>query len=210
MALLTKSLPSVGLEVGTNNLRIVKLKQSPQPSLVSFFKIKTPVGAVVEGEIVDVDAVATSLGKLARKAGMKGKGIVVGISNQKIVIRLIELPYMDKDELKSSIRYQVQEFIPISVEETILDFQIVREFRNESDEQFMEVLLVGAHKDMINQTVAAVEKAGLKPDAAEVTMKPLSETVFAGEDAEKMRNLLNALESLEDVRGVYTTAALDN
>ena len=57
---------------------------------------------------------------------------------------------------------------------------------------------------------AGLEKAGLKPDAAEVTMKPLSETVFAGEDAEKMRNLLNALESLEDVRGVYTTAALDN
>ena len=56
---------------------------------------------------------------------------------------------------------------------------------------------------------AALEKAGLKPDAAEVTMKPLSETALAGADAEKMRTLLDALDELDDVQNVYTTAALD-
>jgi YebC/PmpR family DNA-binding regulatory protein len=56
---------------------------------------------------------------------------------------------------------------------------------------------------------AGLEKAKLKPDAAEVTMKPASEVVLAGEDAQKMRNLLDALESLDDVQDVYTTAALD-
>ena len=56
---------------------------------------------------------------------------------------------------------------------------------------------------------AGLEKAGLKPDAAEVTMKPLSESELAGEDAAKMRSLLEALEELDDVQNVYTTAALD-
>ena len=56
---------------------------------------------------------------------------------------------------------------------------------------------------------AALEKAGLKPDAAEVTMKPLSETALAGAEAEKMRGLLEALDELDDVQNVYTTAALD-
>jgi len=56
---------------------------------------------------------------------------------------------------------------------------------------------------------AGLEKAGLKPDAAEVTMKPASEVALAGEDAQKMRNLLDALEGLDDVQDVYTTAALD-
>ena len=56
---------------------------------------------------------------------------------------------------------------------------------------------------------AALEKAGLKPDAAEVTMKPLSEMALAGADAEKMRTLLDALDELDDVQNVYTTAALD-
>jgi YebC/PmpR family DNA-binding regulatory protein len=56
---------------------------------------------------------------------------------------------------------------------------------------------------------AGLEKAKLKPDAAEVTMKPASEVALAGEEAQKMRNLLDALESLDDVQDVYTTAALD-
>ena len=56
---------------------------------------------------------------------------------------------------------------------------------------------------------AALEKAGLKPDAAEITMKPLSETALAGTEAAKMRTLLDALDELDDVQNVYTTAALD-
>jgi len=56
---------------------------------------------------------------------------------------------------------------------------------------------------------AALEKAGLKPDAAEVTMKALNETALAGAEAEKMRALLDALDELDDVQNVYTTAALE-
>ena len=55
---------------------------------------------------------------------------------------------------------------------------------------------------------AALEKAGLKPGIAEVTMKPTTEVALAGEDAAKMRRLLDALENLDDVQEVYTTAAL--
>ncbi len=55
----------------------------------------------------------------------------------------------------------------------------------------------------------ALEKAGLKPALAEITMKPSSESVLGGEDAAKMRRLLEALENLDDVQDVYTTAVLD-
>jgi YebC/PmpR family DNA-binding regulatory protein len=54
-----------------------------------------------------------------------------------------------------------------------------------------------------------LEKAGLKPELAEVTMKPLSETVIGGEDAVRMQKLLDALEALDDVQDVYTTAMID-
>jgi YebC/PmpR family DNA-binding regulatory protein len=70
----------------------------------------------------------------------------------------------------------------------------------------IEVLCAPADFDKVK---TALEKAGLKPDAAEVTMKALNETVLAGADAEKMRALLDALDELDDVQDVYTTAALD-
>jgi YebC/PmpR family DNA-binding regulatory protein len=55
----------------------------------------------------------------------------------------------------------------------------------------------------------ALEKAGLKPEYAEITMKPSTENVLTGEDALRMRKLLDALENLDDVQEVYTTAVMD-
>ncbi len=56
---------------------------------------------------------------------------------------------------------------------------------------------------------AALDKAGLKPEIAEVTMKPVNESAMAGEEAARMRRLLDALEALDDVQDVHTTAVLD-
>ena len=56
----------------------------------------------------------------------------------------------------------------------------------------------------------ALDKAGLKPEVAEVTMKALSETVLTGEDGQRMQRLLDALEDLDDVQQVYTTAAIED
>jgi len=94
-----------------------------------------------------------------------------------------------------------------------------------SEDKVMEAALDAGAEDVLSSTdgsievicappefdkvKAGLEKAGLKPDAAEVTMKPLSETALAGADAQKMRTLLDALDDLDDVQNVYTTAALD-
>jgi len=75
-----------------------------------------------------------------------------------------------------------------------------------NDDGSIEVICAPADFDKVK---AALEKAGLKPDAAEITMKPAAENALAGEDAAKMRRLLDALESLDDVQDVYTTAALE-
>jgi YebC/PmpR family DNA-binding regulatory protein len=55
----------------------------------------------------------------------------------------------------------------------------------------------------------ALEKAGFKADQAEVIMKPDTETVFTGDDAQKMQKLLDALENLDDVQEVYTNAVIE-
>jgi YebC/PmpR family DNA-binding regulatory protein len=58
------------------------------------------------------------------------------------------------------------------------------------------------------QVRSALERAGLKAEVAEITMKPLNETELAGEDAARMQKLLDALENLDDVQQVYTNASL--
>jgi transcriptional/translational regulatory protein YebC/TACO1 len=74
-----------------------------------------------------------------------------------------------------------------------------------SDDGAIEVVCAPADYPAVE---AALAKAGLKPDLAEITMKPATEVALAGDDAVKMRRLLDALENLDDVQEVYTTAAL--
>ena len=75
-----------------------------------------------------------------------------------------------------------------------------------NDDGSVEVLSAPADFHAVK---AALEKAGLVPEIAEVTMKPVNETVLAGGDAQRMRSLLDAIEVLDDVQNVYTTAVLD-
>jgi YebC/PmpR family DNA-binding regulatory protein len=94
-----------------------------------------------------------------------------------------------------------------------------------SEEKVMEVALEAGAEDVVANEdgsveaicapndftglKAAFEKAGLKAEHAEVTMKPSGETVLSGEDGAKMQKLLDVLENLDDVQEVYTTAVID-
>jgi len=94
-----------------------------------------------------------------------------------------------------------------------------------SEDRVMEVAIDAGAEDVLANEDGSVEvisapgdfeavkgalaKAGLKPAFAEVTMKPTTETVLKGDDAARMQKLLDALESLDDVQEVYTTAAIE-
>jgi len=160
----------IGLDIGTGHFRAAQIiPGSTVNTLANYAKIKVPVGSVVEGEIIDVDTVAQSLAQLWKKSGLSSKDVTIGIASQKVIVRLIELPAMDKSELKNAIQYQAQDYIPIPVDEAIIDAQIVNHFLGENDEKMIEVLLVAAQKDLINNTIRAVEKAGLRPQVVDLS-----------------------------------------
>ena len=75
-----------------------------------------------------------------------------------------------------------------------------------NDDGSVEVLCAPADFEKVKE---GLEKAGLKPEMGEITMKPASETTLAGGEAARMKSLLDALEGLDDVQDVYTTAAID-
>jgi type IV pilus assembly protein PilM len=160
----------VGLDIGTDHVRLAQVKpQGATFSLQKYATVGVPMGAVVEGEIVDSAAVAASIKEVLRATGLRGVNAAIGVSNQKVVVRLIDLPYMEHAELEGAIQYQAQDYIPIPVEDAILDFQIIGDYMTTADEHMMEVLLVAAQRDMIGNAVQAVEQAGLKLQMIDVT-----------------------------------------
>jgi type IV pilus assembly protein PilM len=161
---------TVGLDIGTDHIRVAQVKAAGASfQLTGYAMVGVPMGAVVEGEIVDVEAVAASIRELVRTSGLHPKNCAIGVSNQKVVVRLIDLPYMERSELQGAIQYQAQDYIPIPIEDAILDFQIIGDYMTTTDEHMMEVLLVAAQRDMVQSSVRAVEEAGLKLQQIDVT-----------------------------------------
>ena len=162
--------PPVGLDIGTDFIRAAQVKQSGSGIvLTAYGSVSMPFGAVVEGEIVDPEAVSGALKDLWKRMGIRTKDVSIGVSNQKVVVRLIDLPFMEHDELAGAIQYQAQDYIPIPIEEAIIDFQIIGDYMTPADEHMMEVLLVAAQRDMIGAAVSAVEGAGLRLSQVDVT-----------------------------------------
>jgi len=100
-------------------------------------------------------------------------------------------------------------FAPGANEEKVMDAALEAGAEDvvSSDDGSVEVLCAPNDFPAVR---AALEKAGLKPELAEVTMKPTAEAVLTGADAQRMRSLLDALESLDDVQEVYTTASFED
>ena len=126
-----------------------------------FGQVTLPPGAVRDGEVVDVAAVSAAIRRLWREAGFKGKKVVVGLAS--VIVRLAEMPVMSDEELRSALRFEAQELIPIPVDDAILDFQRLEAVAfAEGAEPTIRVLLAAAQRDMVRSHVASVEGAGLR------------------------------------------------
>jgi len=153
---------SLGLDISTNSVKVAEVTVGKgEPALSNLGIVRMPDGVIRDGEVEDGVALAESLKELWAKTGIKGKSVILGIANQRVIVRPIELPYMEKEELDNALRFQVQEFIPIPIEDAILDFDIIEEFMTADEERMLTVLLVAAHKDMIQSFIEVLKSAGL-------------------------------------------------
>jgi type IV pilus assembly protein PilM len=155
---------AVGIDIGTRTITVAEVKYARNATTITNFGgVELPQDAVREGEILDVTAVAEALKELIGTAKVKSKKVWLGVSNQRVVVRQVDLPWMEPKEQRASLRYQVQEYIPIPVEEAELDIHVVDEYENEQGERYQRMLLVAGHRDMVSAQVDAATRAGLKP-----------------------------------------------
>jgi type IV pilus assembly protein PilM len=163
----------IGLDIGTNAVRAVELSFGRgRPTVRRMGQVGLVPGAVVAGEVMDPAAVSSALRRLWREAGFAGRSVVVGVANPRVVARMTDLPALPDDEMRSSLPYQVQDLIPIPVDEAELDYQVVEHVTGEHGQPLVRVLLVAAHRDMLRSLLAALEGAGLS--AARIDLIPFA------------------------------------
>lgn len=142
---------------------------------------RLPPGAVTEGEVEDHDLLASEIEEFWSTHGFKGKSVILGLSNQKVVVRLLDFPRMDPEDLKSAIGFEAQDHIPMPVDEAVLDYTVLGP--QEEDSELDRILIVAARKDMVANFTSAVRAAGIRPVGVDVKAlslmrSTLPETLF--------------------------------
>jgi type IV pilus assembly protein PilM len=185
----------IGLDIGKSSIVGVQVTgKSPNTVLKAYYERPIPEGLVFEGEIVDPGALSEELKAFMREANMKGKFVNMGVGNQKVIVRHIEVPEMSEEELRGAIEFQARDYIPIPIEEAVLDSHVVARLVDEDGVAKQQVLLVAAQREMIERFIETAKRAGLKVAGIDVTalalVRALSTPVaFVDQGAEGGRTL---------------------
>jgi type IV pilus assembly protein PilM len=152
----------IGLDVGSTAVRAAELAEGSPPTVVRAAQVPLPAGAVENGEVREVEAVSEGLRELWTRGGFKSRKVWMGVGNQRVVVREIALPAMPEKELRQSLGFQVQEFIPMPVDEAVLDYHLIEEIEVDG-RQMLRLLLVAAQKAMVDTLVTSATNAKLEP-----------------------------------------------
>jgi len=169
-----------GLDISDRCLRIAKLKKKRRfLELTSWGEIKIKSGIIEKGEIKDearlVELIKEGLAKLKGKK-LKTKYVVASLPERESFFQVIQMPIMKKEELKTAVLFEAENYIPFSIEEVYLDFQIVPPFRNHLDH--LDVLIAALPKTTIDSYLSCLKKAGLIPLALEVESQSISRALI--------------------------------
>lgn len=159
----------IGLDIGTTHVRAAEIQfgadgpgGKTQPELVRYGEVALPVGAVKDAEVAEPQTVASALRTLWSQSKFSHKDVVLGVGNQRVLVRDLDLPSMPLAQLRAALPFQVQDMIPVAVEDAILDYYPTGSM-NGPNGPLVRGLLVAATKETVVANTRAVELAGLRP-----------------------------------------------
>ena len=152
----------IGIDVGSSAVKIVRLRPSRGSyHLENIGILPLNPEAIVDNTIMDSAAIIDAIQNLLASMKIKTKRIATSVSGHSVIIRKISLPLMTEDELDASIQWEAEQYIPFDISEVNIDFQILGP--DEKDPSQMNVMLVAAKKDFVDDYLAVFTEAGLEP-----------------------------------------------
>src|SRR5512144_729963 len=169
---MAKAKLALGLDIGSSGVKLVQLKEvrrrgATAYQLQAFGSKPLPPEAIVDGALMNSTAIVQAMQELIAELRVKQKEVAIGVSGHSVIIKKIQMPRMSQEELEESIQWEAEQYIPFDVKDVNIDTQILDAGGNDATGQ-MDVLLVAAKKDMINDYTTVVSESGLQPVVVDV------------------------------------------
>ena len=158
----------VGLDIepGAINAAVVSTENGLTATQVATTTL--PANVVRDGEVIDAETLTEALKELFQ-AHKLPRRVRIGVANQRIVVRMLELPVVDSaKELEAMVRFNAQEELPMRFDEAVIDFQALGTVETPEGTR-QRVLLVAARRDMIQGIYEAARAAGLRPEGIDLS-----------------------------------------
>lgn len=170
----------IGLDVGSHSIKLVEINSSKKGMILkSFGVIDLPEDAISEGSIKEVEIVSAAIKTLYKNLKIKNKNIATSISGYSVIVKKISIDKRDQAELETTIQGEAEQYIPFDINDVNLDYEILTPLEDEEtgaggeeDEDgkssLMDVMLVAAKKDIVDDYVGLLHLTGLNPGVLDV------------------------------------------
>ena len=204
MGLITKSQPPlVGVDISSTAVKLLQLSRVGNRYRVEHYAVEPlPPNAVVEKNIVEVEAVGEAIRRAMARSGSRAKFAAAAVAGSAVITKLIPMPSdLDEDDLESQVELEAVNYIPYPIEEVNLDFEVLGPLQGNAE--MVQVLLAASRTENVDTRVSALELGGL-------TARVMDVEAFAIENAfALLADTLNAprdgLMALVDVGATMTT-----
>jgi len=159
----------VGLDIGSSTLKAVELTASGKGYKVAVFSTEpVPRDSIVDGAIVDAEAVAKVVRRLFERNAFTTKEVAASLSGNAVIVKKVSLPAATDAELANSIYWEAEQHIPFDIQDVTLDYQVLGSRKGSGAKGTMDVLLVAAKKEKIADYTSVISQAGCMPVVMDV------------------------------------------
>lgn len=189
----------IGLDIGSHSIKLVEIEDSKKgKALKNFGIIGLPQNAIVEGSIKEMEIVSSAIKNLFKHLRIKNKNVASSISGYSVIVKKISISQRSDAELEATIPDEAEQYIPFDISDVNLDYEVLPSAAGAKEtekgdkegerEDIMDIMLVAAKKDIVEDYVSLLQLSNLNPVVLDVD-------AFA---------LQNAFEiSAEEIAGCY-------
>lgn len=158
----------LGIDIGTTAIKLLELSKSGAKYRVESYAVAPlPQDSIVDKNIVNIDVITNAIKTAIKQSGTKTKNACVAVAGSSVMTRVISMPSsLTEDEMEEQILVEADQYVPYSLDEVNLDFEVQQE--TENNPEMVDVLLVASRRENVDDRIEALEKAGLKAKIVDV------------------------------------------
>jgi len=164
----TKTPPLIGIDISSTAVKLLQLGKSGERYRVEHYAVEPlPPNAVVEKNIVEVEAVGEAIKRALQRSGSRTRFASAAVSGSAVITKVIPMQAdLSEDDLEGQIQAEAQQYIPYPLEEVSLDFEVLGPVKD--NPEMMSVLLAASRTENVDVRIAALDIGGLVAKVVDV------------------------------------------